>query len=207
MKNTQQKTNSGFTLVELIITIAITGIILTMAVPSMTSYFDKRRVIEAAEDLYAAVQMARSEAIARNTTIRVRFNSTGGTWQYGISQNDLCNLAKNDPTEANANACVLVVNDGDGTIDTGNAVDDPDDLILHRYTNDDYTGISMTLNTMPTNNQINFDPVRGMADNTTVTLQSAQGFQVRLMVGVLGQIRLCSPAGNGHVTAYSSDAC
>lgn len=201
-------TSMGFTLVELVITLAVLGIVATMAVPSMSSYFDKRRVIEAAEDLYSSMQLARSEAIARSATIHVRFNSTGAAWQYGISQNDLCNLAKTDPTEANANACVLVVDDGDGNIDDGTATIDSSDTILHRITSDDYTDVSMTLTAMPNaNNQIDFDPVRGTAASATITLQSNQGYQMRLIVGLLGQIRVCSPSGNSHINGYSSDGC
>jgi type II secretion system protein H len=219
MKNDQLKItqlyNSGFTLVEMMVALAIAAIIATMAVPSMTTYFDKRRVIEAAEDLYANLQLARSEAIARSSTIRVRFNSAGGTWQYGVSQNDLCDLTKTDPTEANANACVLVVDDGDGVIDNGTATIDSNDTVLHRFTNNDYSGIIMTLMTIPANSQIDFDPVRGTAfdpttgtaANATISLQSSQGYQMRLIVGVLGQIRVCSPAGTAHVTGYSSDGC
>jgi prepilin-type N-terminal cleavage/methylation domain-containing protein len=211
MKMTQPlqrlKTLHGFTLVEIVVTLAIIGIIATLAVPSFSNYFDKRRVIEAAEDLYSNLQLARSEAITRSSSIYTRFNTTGADWQYGISQNDLCNLAKTDPTEANANACVLVVDDGNGTIDTGDATTDSADLILHRFTDDDYTDISMTLNTIPANNQIDFDPVRGTAANATITLQSSGGFQMRLKVSVLGQIRVCSPAGTTHVNGYSSDGC
>lgn len=207
LKYIQLKKCSGFTLVELVTTLAIAGILATMAVPSMSSYFDKRRAIEAAEDLYANLQMARSEAIARSRTMHVRFNSAGSTWQYGVSQNNLCDLAKTDPTEANANACVLVVDDGDGTIDDGTATIDSGDTILHRFTNDAYTGVIMTLNTIPATSQIDFDPVRGTAANASITLQSSQGYQMRLTVGVLGQIRVCSPTGTAHVNGYSSDGC
>jgi type IV fimbrial biogenesis protein FimT len=202
-----QKKHTGFTLVEVVVTLSIIGIIATMAVPSMSSYFDKRRVIEAAEDLYSNLQLARSEAIARSSTIHARFNTTGADWQYGISQNDLCDLTKTDPTVANANACVLVVDNGDGNIDTGDATTDSADLILHRYEDEDYTDISMTLNSIPANNQIDFDPVRGTAANATITLQSSGGYQMRLIVGVLGQIRVCSPSGAAHVNGYSSDGC
>ena len=103
--------------------------------------------------------------------------------------------------------CVLVVDDGDGTIDDGTATIDSSDTILHRFSSDDYTGIIMTLNTIPASSQIDFDPVRGTAANASITLQSSQGYKMKLIVGVLGQIRVCSPAGTAHVTGYSSDGC
>ncbi|WP_455367019.1 GspH/FimT family pseudopilin [Kaarinaea lacus] len=202
------KAVKGFTLVELTIALAVLAIIATLAVPAMTSFFDKRRVIEAAEDLYANVQLARTEAIARSRPVYIRFNSSGSSWQYGISQIEDCNLAKTDPTEANASACVLVVDDGDGNIDDGTATIDSADVVLHRYTNNHYTDVSMTLTAMPNvENQIEFQPNRGTAANATITLQSDGGKQMRVIVGLLGQVRLCSPAGVGHVGGYSSDGC
>jgi type IV fimbrial biogenesis protein FimT len=210
MKSTQymqQQDKNGFTLIEVVITVAIIGILATLAVPSMSSYFDKRHVVEAAEDLYSNLQLARSEAIARSSTIYARFNSMGPDWQYGISQNDLCDLTKTNPTEANANACVLVVDDGIGNIDDGTATVDANDVILHRFEDEDYTNVIMTLNTIPANNQIDFDPVRGTTNGARITLKSVGGYEMRLIVSVLGQIRLCSPAGAGHVTGYSSDGC
>ena len=202
----------GFTLVELMIGLVVIAIISTLAVPSMSSFFDKRRVIEAAEDLYSNIQLARTEAIARSASVYVRFNSTGAVWQYGVSQNDLCNLAKTNPKEANANACVLVVDDQnpdpDEGIDDGTATIDDDDLVLNRFTNSDYTGVTMALTSMPNgNNQIEFQPNRGTANNASITLQSADGKRMRVIVGLLGQVRLCSPAGSGHIEGYSSDGC
>jgi len=203
----------GFTLVELMVSLSVLGIIATMAVPSMIEYFDKRRVIEAAEDLYGAIQLARMEAISRSAPVYVRFNSTGSTWQYGVSTTATCNLALTDPTTANA--CVLVLDDGDGNIHgtdfdgDGTAVTDTGDLVLNRYTQAEYNNIEMTLDSMPdANNQIQFDPNRGITNgDATVTLESTQGRKLRIRVGMLGQIRLCSPAGSGNVGGYSSDGC
>lgn len=194
---------------ELLITLAIFAIIATMAAPSMTAFFDKKRVIEAAEELYANMQLARSEAIARSRPIHMRFNTanSGATWQYGISQNQTCDLTKTDVTEVDANACVLVVDDGSNGIDDGQANVDANDLMLHRYTNSDFTNITMSLTTAPTGNEISFDPTRGTAESATITLQSEDGFVLRLKVGVLGQIRLCSPSGATHINGYDSNGC
>ena len=200
--------NNGFTLVELMLVLSIFSIIATMAVPAVKTSFDKKELTRAGEDLYNHLQLARSESITRFAPLYVRFNSTGANWQYGISQNDLCNLNQTDPTLANTDACLLVVDDGDGIVDDGTALIDAQDTVLYRFSQADYPNISMTLDAMPNaDNQIAFDPARGTAANATITLQSTRGFKLRLMVGVLGQIRLCSPAGSGYMGGYSSDAC
>jgi type IV fimbrial biogenesis protein FimT len=201
--------NFGFTLVELMMTLVVFFIIANMAVPSMRSQMDKREVIAAAEALYSNISLARTEAITRSRNVHIRFNADGSTtWQYGVSQNDLCDLTKTDPTVANANACVLVADDGDGTIDDGTATIDSGDTVLYRFTNSEFDNVAMTLATMPASNQLTFDYKRGISNGTpSISLQSEHGYKMRVIVGLLGQIRLCSPAGNGHVNGYSSDGC
>lgn len=200
--------NNGFTLIELMLVIAIVAIVAVLAVPSFNSSFDRKRVSGAAEKLYENLQLARSESITRFRQIHVRFNTTGSTWQYGVSQNAICDLTQTNPTAANANACLLVVDDGDGNVDDGTATIDAQDTVLYRFTEAEHAGVTLALDTIPANNQVTFDPTRGTAlGAATITLQSEKGYKMRLIVGVLGQIRLCSPAGAGHVGGYSSDAC
>lgn len=210
-------TSSGFTLIELLITLAIFSIILSFAVPSMSSFSDKRHVVGAAEDLYSNLRLAKMESLARSTFIFVRFNSSNTTWTYGISQNPNCTLTVTDPTAAGA--CLLVVDDGDGIVDgvtdpnsNTNAVwTDADDRVLYRFTESDYNNVTMTLTNVPNNAngnpEISFEPIRGTASIASILLQSPGGRQMRITVGVLGQIRLCSPAGNVHVGGYSSVGC
>lgn len=70
--NTQHNTiNGGFTLVELLITMVIAVILATVAVPSFSSYIDNQRVRAGAQDLYSALQYARSEAVKRNADVVV----------------------------------------------------------------------------------------------------------------------------------------
>ena len=205
----------GFTLMELMIALSVLAIITTLAVPAMTGFFDKRRVIEAAEDMYSSIQLARVEAISRSALTFVHFGTISGSWVYGVSINRDCDLTKTDPTEDNADACLMVIDDGDGVIDDGTATIDDGDVVLYRYAASDYTNVSMTINQSPnTDNQIVFDPHRGIIKEldsgvsaVVITLQSELGRQMRLMIGMLGGVRLCSPSGSGHVAGYSSDGC
>jgi len=59
----------GFTLLELIIVIAIAAVLMTIAVPGMRSFLLANERSEASTSLYGGLVEARSEAIARNWSI------------------------------------------------------------------------------------------------------------------------------------------
>lgn len=75
--------SSGFTLLELMIVIAIIAILAALALPSFTTTLDKQRITGAAEAMLADLRWARAEAIKRNRKIRVTF-TIGSPWSYRI---------------------------------------------------------------------------------------------------------------------------
>jgi type IV fimbrial biogenesis protein FimT len=78
---------AGFTLVEVMIVIAIIGIIAAMAVPSYQDMIERNRLKQAAEGLKSDMQYARSEAIKRSNDLRVTLTGTT-SWCYGIDDNN-----------------------------------------------------------------------------------------------------------------------
>ena len=87
---------SGFTIIELMITVAIMGVILAFAVPNINDFFDKKRLIKTAEAIYGELQYARTEAltaasnfnIATSGGVTVTFTRNGDTdWAIGTSVN------------------------------------------------------------------------------------------------------------------------
>lgn len=59
----------GFTLIELMITIVIAGILLAVAAPSFQSVIRNNAMGSARDDLFNALQFARAEAVTSNKTI------------------------------------------------------------------------------------------------------------------------------------------
>lgn len=71
----------GFSFIELLTVIAIVGIFAAIGVPSMSDFIRNARVRGAGQELRAVLIRGRSEAINRNTEVRVV--PTGADWRNG----------------------------------------------------------------------------------------------------------------------------
>ena len=72
---------SGFTIIELMTTLVILGILVTIAIPSFNDLIVGTRIKGAASDIYGALTFARSEAIKRNANVTV--SPLSGQWVNG----------------------------------------------------------------------------------------------------------------------------
>jgi type IV fimbrial biogenesis protein FimT len=79
--------NKGFTIIELMIGLAVAGILISFAVPSFTASIQNNRMATQINELHAALSLARSEAIKRNNNATVCRSSNGtictGNWHDG----------------------------------------------------------------------------------------------------------------------------
>ena len=93
----------GLTLIELMITLAIAGILIASAAPSMREFIQNNRSATQINELQATLNLGRNEAIKRNSNISICRSSNGtgcaGNWQDGW--------------------IVFVDNDLDGNVDAG----------------------------------------------------------------------------------------
>lgn len=88
IKETMKKLHAGFTLVELLITMTIVGILLSIALPSFQSFILSNRLTTQANTLIGAINLTRSEAIKRGITMSLcsstdQATCTASSWESG----------------------------------------------------------------------------------------------------------------------------
>ncbi|WP_276320104.1 GspH/FimT family pseudopilin [Parasulfuritortus cantonensis] len=171
----------GFTLVELIVTVTVIGVLATLAVPSFTKSVEKRRLVAAAEAVYDQVQFARTESLKQARDLLVDATTDGSTgWCVGISANTGgCNCST-------TGSCVIT----QGT--TGN--------IEKTLKSENFTNVRMTNSSF----ECVFNRLRGTLEGATQTfvLKSPSDMEIRVTVSALGVVRVCSPTGAHNVGGY-----
>jgi len=160
----------GFTLIELMIVVAVTGVVMTSAVPSFSGLIDTRRIDGVATQMASDLQFARAEAVSRNQAVRVSFRQDAGSAACYIVHTgsaDQCRCGGSGPAhcEGDAQAIKTV------TLDTEQRV-------------------SLRANV----GSVLFDPVHGTASPAaTLRITGAQGRAVHHAVNIMGRVRSCSP--------------
>ncbi|PCJ30679.1 MAG: hypothetical protein COA99_17880 [Moraxellaceae bacterium] len=162
--------HKGFSLVELMVTIAVLAVLAAIAAPSFLDLLDRRKLSGAGEALFANLIFAKTEAIKRNTPVRVTFVGTGTTWCYGLAVNAACDCSDNVP------ACTI-------------------DGVTKIVDQDDYSSVSVAAGSSFANSFTSFSPLRGAANNGTLTFEISTGAEFSVSLSSFGRIRLCSDTG------------
>lgn len=185
----------GFTLIELMVTVAVLAILMAIAAPAFNDFFQRYRLRGAADDVTSLLANARAEAVARNRHVAIVFSGSGAAWCVGAT-------AGNAPATA-----------GQATALNGAAVTTPTctcsndcrigDRVMERQ-GASYSGVSM--GAAPSS--FTFNPLNGSIPTGTapaVTFTSPNGtYSLALRVSPLGRGRLCVPNGSPTMAGFQS---
>lgn len=168
---------SGFTLTEMVITLAIVGVLLAAAIPSYRSWVNNTQIRTAAESVQNGLQLARAEAVRRNT--RVSFTLNGNSWSVDA-------LAVGGATEA-FYAAAENVQSKSGTEGTRNAeITASSNLVTFNGMGRVIQGVNVTFT------------VKSSTGGNCATNSNSSGMRcLNILVEPGGKIRMCDPALNG----------
>ncbi len=193
MRSARTSRAAGFTIIELMIVVAIVAILAVVAAPSFTDFLSKRRVDGTMSELVTDIYYARSEAVSRNETLRMTF----GTDCYVIHRTLVpsfsatvatCTRNSKSITPPAAEIKTVQVDAGRPlTIDASALIAGPDMFF-------------------------EFDPVRGTAINSAasasgaVSVRSTAGtpWQLSAVLTLMGRVETCNPSTTGYVSGYAN---
>lgn len=74
----------GFTLIELMVTLAVLGIVMSVAVPSFQDFVSRNRLVASTNNLVSAFALARSESVKRAARVTVASANWTAGWQVFV---------------------------------------------------------------------------------------------------------------------------
>ncbi len=82
------RSSNGFTLLEVLVSIIIIGILAAITVPSWLGFVNTVRLNTAQQEVYLAMRQAQSQAIKNKLTWQVSFREQNGVVQWAVHQPD-----------------------------------------------------------------------------------------------------------------------
>lgn len=179
----------GVSLVELMIGLAIVGIIMTIGLPSFNIFLQNTQIKNAAETTLAGITLARAEAVRRNALVRFSLVSdltsgcvlSTGSLNWIVSLSDPTGKCDIAPSETVAPLTVQKKSASEGSPNITVAATGSSAIVFNGLGRP--SGASIT--------QLNFSNVTGVCEHVDPTNGTMRCLRVLVSTG--GQAKLCDP--------------
>ena len=176
----------GFTLIELMVVLAILLVLALIAMPSFSDFFERNRVRGAATEVIAVIDNARAEAVKNDLDVNIAMIGSGTAWCVGAN-------AATIPTPGNPPDVAVACN----CTDTAQC-----QVSGMRLAMDVGAFPDVAVGDVP--DPLVFDSTLGAIvplGGRVVTLTSPKGkYDVTIEVNGLGQARMCTPTGKPEMS-------
>lgn len=160
----------GFSLIEASVVTAILGVLATLAVPGFSALIESKRLQGSAAQLAADLHWLRSEALARNESLRFSLHTTaqGSCTVVHTGNRSDCRCSDAGPAVCEGDATALKTSHWPAA---------------HRI------AVQANVSSML------FDPVQGTTSpGGSLRITDSQGRGITHVVNIMGRVRSCSPA-------------
>lgn len=180
-----KKQNFGFSMIELMVVIAIVAILATLAMPGFRDYIEKSRVRGAADSVTGLVAFARAEAVRQNRQVSIAFGGTAANWCVGA------NAAVAPATEGNRIPAAVACNCATPTTCSAGAV-----------LGSSFPGVGLTSVAIAAVIDPKLGTTVGMVDQDVGFRGPGNRFQLNSRITPLGHIRTCRPETAGLISGF-----
>lgn len=186
-----RSSNRGFTLIELMIGLAVIGILLGLALPAFDRFLQNTKIRNAAELTISGLNLARAEALRRNGIVRFQLVSdltasctaSGGSLSWVVSLSDPAGACNVDPSETTAPRIIQKRSALDGTAGVVIATSGGSGVV--------YTGLGRVSTAGGNITQIDLSTASGICEH----LDPVNGDRrcLRVLISAGGQAKMCDP--------------
>ncbi|HUW26604.1 MAG TPA: GspH/FimT family pseudopilin [Gallionella sp.] len=172
-----QRKQSGFSLIELLIGIAIMAILMGLAMPSFQTWLQNSQIRNAAESIQNGLQRARSESVGRNTNVEFVLGA-GSSWTVQVVGGDVIESRSASEGSKDVTVTALAADSSPATTITFN----------------NFGGVGV-----PPKQPLNTDDSAPFVqvDLDSSVLSPADSQELRVTIGIGGNVRMCDPNASG----------
>lgn len=189
MRRIVKSMQRGFTIIELVITLALFGVLIGLALPGFTTFINNTQIRNAAENALQGLNLAKAEAVRRNTSVRFQLvtdltsscalSTSGTSWIVSLDDpTGKCEVAPSDSTDPRT---VQKQSGEEGARNVTVTATGSSSAVFNGIGRIVGTGIS----------QMNFAHVTAVCEHTDPVNGNARC--LRIMVSTGGQLKLCDP--------------